>query len=58
MVSCFFFLFAIYFESFYLAWAAQEEVRCALSPAESGKRQLCCSSVSNTFLERFKNSTV
>lgn len=47
-----------YSKLFYRSWAAQEELCCALSSADSGKCQLCCSSVSNMFLERFKNSTV
>lgn len=58
MVSCIFLLFGSYFKLFYLPWTAQEELCCALSSADSGKCQLCCSSVSNMFLERFKNSTV
>lgn len=58
MVSCIFLLFGSYFKLFYLSWTAQEELCCALSSADSGKCQLCSSSVSNMFLERFKNSTV
>lgn len=58
MVSCIFLLFGSYFKLFYLPWTAQEELCCALSSADSGKCQLCSSSVSNMFLERFKNSTV
>lgn len=58
MVSCFFFLFASYFKLLYFSWTAQEKLCCALSSADSGKHQLCCSSVSNMFLKRFKNSTV
>lgn len=58
MVLCIFLLFGSYFKLFYLPWTAQEELCCALSSADSGKCQLCCSSVSNMFLEQFKNSTV
>lgn len=46
------------FWALYLSWAAHEELRCALSSADSGKRQLCPSPLSNTFLEGFKNSTL